>query len=202
MAENIWDERYAGEDYHFGTAPNDFLTSQHALLKPGMRCLAVADGEGRNGVWLAEQGLQVVAMDSSPVATAKARKLAQEHGVKVEFEVADVLGWECGEASYDVVVAIFIQFLSPEQRGSVFARLKRALKPGGLFLLQGYTPRQLDFRSGGPSQADNLYSEPVLRSAFADMQILHLSEHVSFISEGEGHYGVSALIDVVAQKFR
>jgi cyclopropane fatty-acyl-phospholipid synthase-like methyltransferase len=200
MAGNIWDERYAGEGYHFGTAPNAFLASQHALLKPGMRCLAVADGEGRNGVWLAEQGLQVMSMDSSTVASAKARKLAQERGVKLNFEVADLLSWDCGEACYDVVVAIFIQFATPEQRTQLFAHLKRALKPGGLFLLQGYTPRQLDFRSGGPSQADNLYTEHMLRGAFPDMQMLHLSEHVSFISEGEGHYGVSALIDLVAQK--
>lgn len=200
MAGNIWDERYAGEDYHFGTAPNAFLASQHALLKPGMRCLAVADGEGRNGVWLAEQGLEVVSMDGSPVAVAKARKLAQERGVQVDCEVGDLLSWDCGEGCFDVVVAIFIQFLSPEQRATVFARLKRALKPGGLFLLQGYTPRQLDFRTGGPSQADNLYTEPMLRSAIADMEILHFSEHISFISEGDGHYGVSALMDLVARK--
>lgn len=200
MSGNIWDERYAGEGYHFGTAPNAFLASQHALLKPGMRCLAVADGEGRNGVWMAEQGLQVVSMDGSPVAVAKARKLAQERGVKVECEVADLLSWECGEGCFDVVVAIFIQFLSPEQRDAVFARLKRALKPGGLFLLQGYTPRQLDFRTGGPSQGGNLYTEAMLRSAFSDMDILHFSEHTSFISEGEGHYGVSALMELVAKK--
>lgn len=200
MSGNIWDERYAGEQYHFGTAPNDFLASQHSVLKPGMRCLAVADGEGRNGVWLAEQGLQVVSMDGSPVAVAKARKLAQERGVNIECEVADLLDWECGEGCFDMVVAIFIQFLSPEQRGTVFARLKRALKPGGLFLLQGYTPRQLDFRTGGPSQGDNLYTEAMLRSAFSDMDIVHISEHVSFISEGEGHFGVSALMDLVARK--
>ncbi len=200
MAANIWDERYAGDDYHFGTEPNAFLKSQHKLLKPGMRCLAVADGEGRNGVWLAEQGLQVVSLDSSPVAVAKAVKLAQERGVQLKFEVADLLSRDCGESCYDVVVAIFIQFASPEQRTQLFAHLKRALKPGGLFLLQGYTPRQLDFRTGGPSQADNLYSEPMLRAAFADMDILHLSGHVSFISEGSGHYGVSALLDVVARK--
>lgn len=200
MAANIWDERYAGDDYHFGTEPNAFLKSQRSLLKPGMHCLAVADGEGRNGVWLAEQGLQVVSVDSSAVASAKAAKLAQQRGVKLKFEVADLLDWNCGENCHDATVAIFIQFASPEQRTRLFARLKRALKPGGLFLLQGYTPRQLDFRSGGPSQADNLYTEAMLRSAFADMDFLHLSEHVSFISEGSGHYGVSALIDAVARK--
>ena len=108
MAGNIWDERYAGDDYHFGTAPNAFLASQLSLLKPGMRCLAAADGEGRNGVWLAEQGLHVTSMDSSPVASVKAQGLAQERGVELEFEVADLLSWDCGEGCYDVVVAIFI----------------------------------------------------------------------------------------------
>jgi cyclopropane fatty-acyl-phospholipid synthase-like methyltransferase len=197
---SIWNQRYAGEEYHFGTEPNAFLVSQKGLLKAGMNCLAVADGEGRNGVWLAQQGLDVLSVDSSPVALAKARKLADERGVNVRFEQADLLQWEWGAERYDAVVGIFIQFVPPAQREAMFADIKRSLKPGGLLLLQGYTPRQLEYRTGGPSQVENLYTEPLLRSLFADMEILHLAEQDSHISEGAGHHGMSALIDLVARK--
>lgn len=196
----VWDERYASDDYHFGTEPNAFLVSQRHLLKPGMSCLAVADGEGRNGVWLAGQGLDVLSVDASPVASAKAQKLAAQRGVDLKYEVADLLEWSWGESRYDVVAAIFIQFATPEQRGRLFANIKRTLKPGGLLLLQGYTPRQLEYGTGGPSQADNLYTEPMLRSAFSDMEIMQLREHDDFISEGAGHHGMSALIDLAARK--
>ncbi len=196
---NIWDERYGGKRYFYGTEPNAFLVSQHALLKPGMKCLAMADGEGRNGVWLAEQGLDVLSLDASPVAQAKARQLAQRRGVQMRFEQADMLAWQSG-ARFDVVVAIFIQFVGPDLRPQQFANLKQHLKPGGLLLLQGYTPKQLEFRTGGPSQVENLYTEPMLRELCADMEILHLREHDSVIREGEGHNGLSALIDLVARK--
>ncbi len=199
---SIWNERYAGEDYHFGTEPNAFLAAQRELLKPGMNCLAVADGEGRNGVWLAEQGLTVLSVDSSHVALDKAQKLADERGVKLDFELADLSAWDWGEHRFDVVVAIFIQFAPPGLREQMLAYLKRSLKPGGILLLQGYTPRQLEYKTGGPSQVENLYTEALLREACTDMEILHLAEHDSFISEGAGHYGMSALIDLVARKAR
>ena len=197
---NVWDERYAGDEYHFGTEPNAFLVSQQSMLSPGMSCLAVADGEGRNGVWLAEQGLDVLWVDNSNVAQAKAEKLAQQHGVKMRFEQADLAAWSWGDSCFDVVAAIFIQFAPPGMREQIFAHIKRCLKPGGLLLLQGYTPRQLEYKTGGPSQAENLYTEAMLRKEFADMVILHMREHDDIISEGEGHSGMSALIDMVARK--
>lgn len=197
---SIWNERYAGEDYHFGTEPNDFLASQRQLLKPGMSCLAVADGEGRNGVWLAQQGLDVLSVDSSPVALEKAKKLAAQRGVNVRFELADLAQWEWGENRFDLVAAIFIQFAPPGMRERMFDSIRRCLKPGGLLLLQGYTPRQHEYRTGGPSQIENLYTEEMLREEFADMDILQLREHDDFISEGAGHCGMSALIDLAARK--
>ncbi|OIQ94347.1 tRNA (cmo5U34)-methyltransferase [mine drainage metagenome] len=199
---SVWDERYAGDEYHFGTEPNAFLVSQQSLLKPGMSCLAVADGEGRNGVWLAGHGLDVLSVDSSSVAQEKAKKLAQQRGVAVKFEQVDLSQWAWGENRFDMVAAIFIQFAPPELREQMFSHIKRCLKPGGLLLLQGYTPRQLHYRTGGPSQAENLYTEALLRNAFDDMQILHLREHDDIISEGSGHSGMSALIDLVARKHR
>jgi cyclopropane fatty-acyl-phospholipid synthase-like methyltransferase len=196
----VWNQRYGTtEGYLFGTQPNAFLISQQDLLKPGAYCLAVADGEGRNGVWLAEQGLRVLSVDSSTVALNKARSLSRQRGVEVEFEQADLLQWDWGENRFDVVVAIFIQFAAPEQRVQMFENIRRCLKPGGLLLLQGYTPRQLEYGTGGPSQAENLYTEVLLREIFSDWDILHLREHDDFISEGTAHHGMSALIDMVAR---
>jgi len=197
---SIWDERYAGDEYFYGTEPNAFVVSQHARLKPGMKCLAVADGEGRNGVWLAQQGLDVMSVDASPVAQAKAQRLAQQRGVQMRFDQVDMLTWDGAGETFDVVVAIFIQFVGPAQRAQQFANLKRFLKPGGMLLLQGYTPRQLDCKTGGPAQVENLYTEAMLREAFADMEIQYLSEHDDIIHEGAGHSGLSALIDLVARK--
>lgn len=197
---SIWNARYAGEEYHFGTEPNAFLLSQKARLKPGMTCLAVADGEGRNGVWLAEQGLKVLSVDNSSVAVEKAKALALLRGVEMELELVDLETWDWGCERFDAVVGIFIQFADPDARAKQFANIKRCLKPGGILLLQGYTPRQLEYRTGGPSQVENLYTEALLRASFSEMEILHLSEHDSEIFEGAGHCGMSALIDLVAKK--
>lgn len=194
-----WDEVYAAPDYIFGKAPNAFLVSQQALLKPGLRALAVADGEGRNGVWLAEQGLEVLSVEYSLPGVEKARQLARERGVQMTFEVADVLNWHWPVNAYDVVAAIFIQFASPADRATLFQHIKAALKPGGYLIMQGYTPKQVEYKTGGPPSAENMYTPELLRAAFADMEILHLAEHEEFIAEGTKHYGMSALIDLVAR---
>ena len=196
----MWDERYADEKYLFGTEPNAFLLSQQVLLKPGQYCLAVADGEGRNGVWLAQQGLRVLSVEASEVALKKAKKLAVQRGVEIEFEQADLTQWDWGENRFDVVAAIFIQFAPPKLRTEMFTNIKRCLKPGGLLLLQGYTPRQLKYGTGGPPVAENMYTKELLHDAFADIAWLHFAEHDKVISEGTAHHGMSALIDLVARK--
>ena len=200
MSFEFWNARYDTEEYVFGTAPNVFLASQTAYLKPGRHALAIADGEGRNGVWLAQQGLKVHAIDFSPAALAKAAKLAAERGVQVEFEQADVLNWAWPEAAYDVVVAIFIQFVPPPERERIVEGIRRTLKPGGTLILQGYTPKQIEYGTGGPSNPANMYVEADLRRWFGDWTIAHLAEHESHISEGAHHHGMSALIDLVAIK--
>lgn len=200
MSYEFWNARYDTDEYVFGTAPNVFLASQAAYLKPGRRALAIADGEGRNGVWLAQQGLKVHAIDFSPAALAKAAKLAAERGVQVEFEQADVLHWAWPEAAYDVVVAIFIQFVPPPGREAIIEGIRRTLKPGGTLILQGYTPKQIEYGTGGPSNPANMYVEADLRRWFGDWTIAHLAEHESHISEGAHHHGMSALIDMVAIK--
>ena len=205
-AEQHWSGRYAaaGEDYLFGTAPNKFLSRQAALLAPGMRALSVADGEGRNSVWLAEEGLEVTALELSPVALHKARRLATSRHVSVEFVQADLMKWAWPEVCYDVIAAIFIQFAAPAERSSLFEHFKRALKPGGLLLLHGYTPKQLEYRTGGPSSLENLYTAAMLREAFADLEILEVREYEDQLEEGSGgqrgHWGRSALVDLVARR--
>ncbi|MBP9231652.1 MAG: class I SAM-dependent methyltransferase [Phenylobacterium sp.] len=199
-ADNLWDRRYAQSGYLFGVEPNAFLARQVGRLQPGWRALAVADGEGRNGVWLAQQGLSVVSVDSSAVAQAKARSLAQARGVEMDFEQVDLSAWAWPRAEFDLVVAIFIQFAPPALRMQLFADMAHALKPGGLLLLQGYRPEQIAYATGGPSVAENLYTEPLLRDAFAGLEILDLQSHDTAIHEGVGHDGLSALIDLVARR--
>ncbi len=195
-----WNARFAAEGFVFGTEPNAFLASQRRLLAPGMRALCVADGEGRNSVWLAKQGLAVTAFDFSPVGLAKAKELAERSGVKVDYRQADVNDWEWDAARYDVVAAIFVQFTPPAQRTRMFEGMVRALKPGGVLILQGYRPEQLGYGTGGPKQVENLYTETLLRDSFASLEILHLASHDDVVDEGAGHKGMSALIDLVARK--
>lgn len=197
-----WNERFSIDEYFYGKAPNAFLRRQEHRLAKGMSALAVADGEGRNGVWLAERGLSVVSMDGSPVAHEKAKKLAKERGVSLTAECADWRAWSWPVDAFDVVVAIFIQFTGPEDRASMFDKMKKALKPGGLLLLHGYREEQLGYGTGGPKIIENLYTEPMLREAFADMEILELESYDTPIEEGQGHSGMSALIDLVARKER
>ena len=200
--EAFWSARYrdAGDDYLFGTAPNRFLASQVEHFGSGMSVLSVADGEGRNAVWLAEQGCDVTATEISPVALEKAAKLARGRKVSVNFVQADILNWDWPQAAFDAVVGIFIQFATPAERPRQLAGMKQAVKPGGLLFLQGYTPKQLEYRTGGPSAVENLYTGELLRDIFADWEIVLLHEHEDSIEEGTAHIGRSALIDLVARK--
>jgi cyclopropane fatty-acyl-phospholipid synthase-like methyltransferase len=195
-----WEARFAGPEYHFGTEPNAFLKSKADLLKPGQKALSIADGEGRNGVFLAEQGLDVLAMDFSPTALAKSQALARRRGVTIRTEQADLDTWRWPAGAIDVVVAIFFQFCAPPLRTRVFDSIKRALKPGGLLLMEGYTPKQREYKTGGPSEVENLYTRKLLEQSFADFSSVEIREYDSEIHEGPGHGGMSALIDLVGRK--
>lgn len=195
----MWEERYAGEEYLFGTAPADFLPRVADLLVPGQTALCIADGEGRNSVWLARQGLSVTAFDPARNALAKARKLAEAQGVPVKFRLEDIDGWDWS-VPFDVVAGIFIQFVGPDARADLFRRIDRALKPGGLLLLHGYAPRQVGYGTGGPPDPANMYTLDLLRAAFAGYEVLSARDFDADVDEGKGHSGRSALIDFVARK--
>jgi SAM-dependent methyltransferase len=204
--ETRWNTRYrdAGDDYLFGTEPNRFLAHRADLLRNGRSALCVADGEGRNSVWLAEQGLEVTAVEISSFAVEKARRLAAGRGVDIRFALADMLapGWPPAplHGLFDWVIGVFIQFTGAVDRLRQFAAMKQLTARGGRILLQGYTPKQLDYATGGPGVLENLYTADILREAFADWVVEELVEYEEEIVEGYGHKGRSALIGLVARK--
>ena len=196
-----WNERFSeSDDYLFGKAPNAFLERQKARFKPGMTVLAVSDGEGRNGVWMAEQGCEVWSVDAAPAASEKARKLAAERGVKMHVMTQDIMEFDWSARQYDAVVGIFFQFANPKMRKIIFEGMLQAIKPGGLLILEGYGLKQLEFKTGGPSDPDNLYTTALLRDAFGSLDIALLEEYDAPLSEGPRHQGMSALVDLVATK--
>jgi ubiquinone/menaquinone biosynthesis C-methylase UbiE len=195
-----WESRYATPAYVFGTEPNYFLASVRPMLPRKGKALAVADGEARNGVWLAQQGLEVLSLDFSPAAQEKGRQLARERGVRVSFELADVHTWPYPDAGFDVVVEIFTQFSTPAERALKWSEIRRALKPGGLLILQGYTPKQLQYATGGPKQLENLYTREMLEQAFAGFKGMRFVEEEREMHEGVRHNGMSAVIGLTAIK--
>lgn len=195
-----WDARFSDPGYVFGTEPNAWLAGHRGLFEPGKRALAVADGEGRNSVWLAQLGVRVDAFDISPVGVDKARKLAASAGVHVDYQVADCDNFAWTAQAYDYVAAIFIQFADPAMRARLFARMREAVKPGGYILLQGYTLKQLEYKTGGPGIADHLYTADQLRADFAGFELLELREYDDRLSEGTRHIGPSALIGMVGRR--
>lgn len=195
-----WEGRFRVPEYIFGTEPNYFLLACKAMLPRLGKALAVADGEGRNGVWLAEQGLEVLSIDFSPSAQEKAKALAKARGVRVHFEVADVHAWPYPEAEFEVVCDIFTQFSSPAERARKWAGEKRSLKPGGLLILQGYTPKQLEYGTGGPKELENLYTRELLENAFSDFEDVRIVQEELELHEGAAHGGMSAVIGLTARK--
>ena len=195
-----WEDRYRVPAYVFGTEPNYFLVSCKALLPRSGKALAVADGEGRNGIWLAEQRLEVLSLDFSPSAQEKARALAKQRGVTLTIAQADVHTWDYPEAAFDVVVEIFTQFSTPAERAKKWAGMRKALKRGGLLIIQGYTPKQLQYGTGGPKQVENLYTRAMLEEAFRDFRDMKIVEEEIEIYEGTSHGGMSAVINLTARK--
>ena len=197
--QEMWNKRFSTPDYVFGEEPNAFLVSQSARLGKG-HALALADGEGRNSVWLAQQGFTVDAFDFSAPAIEKANAVADKHGVNVNF---NCIGWQSFDwkpANYDLVAGIFFQFATPDERTQLFEKIKQSLKTGGVVLIQGYGRNQLSYNTGGPGKLDHLYDEDLLRQAFAGFDIQVCETYETTIHEGAGHSGMSALVGFVARK--
>ena len=199
----MWDERYGGEAFAYGLEPNAFLAAQRELLRPGMRALVPGDGEGRNGVWLAERGLEVDTLDLSAHGVAKARGLAAARGVAINAIQTDALAWAWPAARYDVVALIYLHLVAPRRR-ALHAHALSALKPGGLVVLEAFRPEQIERQKagarGGPRDAALLYSLDDLKSDFAGEDILTLEAAEANLSEGALHVGPSAVVRAIARK--
>jgi SAM-dependent methyltransferase len=196
---NQWDERYATDEYVYGTQPNDFVRDHVTSLPPGGRVLCLADGEGRNGVFLAQQGMNVTSVDQSSVGLAKASALAEQRGVSISTAVADLASYDLGTEQWDAIVSVFCH-LPPDLRRSVHNRAVHALRPGGVFLLEAYTPQQLEFRTGGPPTVDLLMTSSTLTEELEGLGMLLNHEFTRDIHEGRLHDGPSAVVQVLARK--
>lgn len=200
-ATQFWNERFDKAEFIFGKEPNEYLVeSSLKYLKKHDKVLCIADGEGRNGVWLARQGMQVVGFDASDVALAKAKQFAKDNQVQVDYTFSDTDSFVWHPNTYDAVIAIFIQFADPAMRERIFKQTYQTLKPGGIFILQGYTPKQLEYKTGGPSLIEHLYTEEMIRDLAKDFQILDLCCYEKELSEGARHTGMSALLGMIAKK--
>ena len=200
MGAAMWDERYGGEDFAYGVAPNAFLAAQARLLKRGERALVPGDGEGRNGVWLAEQGLDVDTLDLSANGVAKALRLAEARGVRVNAREGDALEWDWPRAHYDLIALIYLHLVPPERR-RLHALAHAALKPGGLIVLEAFRPEQIERQKagarGGPRDVELLYSVEDLRADFAGADIVELAEADASLHEGPLHVGTGAVVRAI-----
>ena len=187
-----WDRRYSGQEYGFGTEPNAYLRSQAHRLRPGMSALVPGDGEGRNGVWLAEQGLEVTTLDLSEVGAAKARRLAERRCVKIDARQGDLRTWEWPLARFDVIALLFVHF-DVDVRPTLHRKMLAALKPGGLMIIEGFHPDRFG-PSGEPGALGRHYAMELLREDFAGTEELELTETSVKLAEGDWHVGEARVV--------
>lgn len=198
----MWDERYSTEDYAYGKTANTFLQQYAQHLGSGVtkgKVLSLAEGEGRNAVFLAQQGYEVTAVDGSLVGLQKAQRLAAEQGVSIACIHADLNEFDPGEAQWDAIISIFCP-MPPALRHVLFPRIIRGLKPGGAFLLEAYTPQQLAFGTGGGNDASSMLNREILSTALAGFTFQHLTELERDVVEGQYHTGRAAVVQVLARK--
>jgi SAM-dependent methyltransferase len=194
----MWNERYQTEDFIYGKEPNDFLRAASLKVPPG-RVLCLAEGEGRNAVFLAGQGHDVTAVDAAAVGLQKARRLAKERRVRINTEVADLGQYDLGQANWDLIVSIFCH-VPQEIRTELHRKVVFALKPGGLFILEAYTPAQLAFGTGGPPTPELMMSLAALRTELAGLSFEHALETERKVVEGTHHSGRGAVVQLIARK--
>ena len=194
----MWDERYSTEEYAYGTKPNEFLEENVNHIPKG-KVLSLAEGEGRNAIFLAKQGYAVTAVDASIVGLNKARKLAEENGVVVEFIHADLADYDLGENKWDGIVSIFCP-LPSSLRKQLYKKVEAGLKRNGVFLLEAYTPDQLKHGTGGGNSADVMQSKETLSLELAGLKFRHLIELERDVREGIYHTGIGAVVQAIASR--
>ncbi len=194
----MWDEKYSVEEYVYGKKPNEFLLEMSERLKKGS-VLCLAEGEGRNAVHLARQGFTVTAVDSSRVGLAKAEKLAQESGVTIEAVTADLAGYTIEEGAWDSIISISCH-MHQDLRRRLHGDVVAGLKDGGTFLLEAYTPKQLELKTGGPASAEYLMELATLKEELDGLEVIHGQELLRDVVEGTGHTGKGSVVQVLARK--
>jgi SAM-dependent methyltransferase len=194
----MWDERYSTEEYAYGTNPNEFLVGKFSYIPKG-KVLSLAEGEGRNAVFLAKQGYAVTAVDASLAGLNKARRLAEENDVVIEFIHADLADYDLGENKWDGIVSIFCP-LPSSLRKELYQRVIAGLKQNGVFLLEAYTPDQLKHGTGGGNSVDVMQSEQSLRFELAGLKFKHLTELERNVIEGVYHTGIGSVVQAIATK--
>lgn len=197
MAGAEWDTRYSADGFAYGQAANKFLLEHAGAFPLGGKILLPAEGEGRNAVCLAKGNFQVTCFDQSAVGIRKAEKLAKKAGVEIDAQVSDAMKFAYGEAVYDGAALIFAHF-PPDVRRFVHTSVVRALKPGGVILLEAFRPEQLKNSSGGPKEKAMLYSEDMLRADFVACKDVRIESTETVLSEGAMHRGRAAVIRVIA----
>lgn len=198
MSGISWDERYSESDFAYGTEPNDFLL-ESVLQIPKGDVLCLCEGEGRNAVYLAEQGFNVTAVDASVVGMAKAQQLAKQRGVSITTLVIDLADYVIPENSFNAVVSIFCH-VPKDLRERVHQQVMRGLKRNGVLLLEAYFPKQLEFATGGPPTAELMMDLQSLKTELEGLEILHAEEKVREVVEGKYHTGQAAVVQVIAKK--
>ena len=198
---NQWDERYSASEYVYGTEPNDFLREEYHRIRPGGKVLCLADGEGRNGVFLAQQGFDVTSVDASQVGLEKALALAKANDVMISTVHADLADYDLGVDQWDAVVSIFCH-LPPDLRSRVHNAVTSSLRMDGVVILEAYTVDQLSFKTGGPPVAALMMSAQQLRHDFEALDVIVCGERTRMIHEGALHNGQSAVVQFVAQRNR
>jgi len=198
VGQPSWDARYQGDDFVYGTAPNDFLRDQITRLPVG-KVLCLAEGEGRNAVFLAERGFTVTAVDMSPVGLEKARRLAEQRGVAIDTVVADLADFPLEPGAWDGIVSIFAH-MPPAARRHLHHEVVAGLRPGGVFVLEAYRPEQLDYGTGGPPTAELMMRLDALRAELAGLEFDLAAETTRNIREGTLHHGRGAVVQILAHK--
>lgn len=197
-ARQMWEQRFSGDDYMYGTEPNEFLREALASIPPGV-ALCLAEGEGRNSVFLAECGFEVHSVDLTEAGVAKTLRLAAQRGVRVDAQVGDLAVFDIGQQRWDLVVSIFAH-MPPAVRRDLHARVVRALRPGGSFVLEAYTPAQVGRGTGGPADPELTMTLDGLRDELAGLEIMHGAELERVVVEGLGHSGTGSVVQVIARR--
>jgi SAM-dependent methyltransferase len=197
--KEMWDDRYAGEEYFYGTKPNDFLKISAHLLKPHSNILCLAEGEGRNAIYLASLGHQVTAVDYSESGKKKAMELARKRNVEIDYQLSDLMDFDFGQNKWDAVISIFCH-LPQAIRFKIHANVERSLKVGGIFILESYNPEQLTQNTGGPKNIDMLYTPEIIKKDFSTLHWETLRNNKREVLEGIGHTGLSFVVQAVGIK--